>query len=275
MMQPAASPVVRSVIAGRPAPGCSASKPRATGPIFADQNTSLFFPGDHQPHTHRRVRPVHRPGRLCLEQRPALREGRCCGDRTTAYDLRTAPGNVLSPTPRRSTPAGAARSAPASNLASRRTGRLRVEYDHMFMGSDQTYNFTTPRRGWSLRNRPHPSGRRSRHRSRELPLGWPGHREVLMLPEPELASRLELEKAGLAPAFFVWLVRAVCCHLPPFPQPAIRNKPLMACNGALEIPPRSSYVPSSPIGVRSPAFPGDARPNAARSTRLEMPIWMK
>ena len=32
MMRPAARPVVRSAIAGRPAAGCSASKPRATGP---------------------------------------------------------------------------------------------------------------------------------------------------------------------------------------------------------------------------------------------------
>ena len=32
MTQPAAPPVVRSAIAGRPAPGCSALKPRATGP---------------------------------------------------------------------------------------------------------------------------------------------------------------------------------------------------------------------------------------------------
>jgi hypothetical protein len=44
---------------------------------------------------------------------------------------------------------------------------------------------------------------------------------------------------------------------------------------ALEIAPRSSYVPSSPIGVRSRPFPGDARLNAARRKRLGMPVWMK
>jgi hypothetical protein len=46
-------------------------------------------------------------------------------------------------------------------------------------------------------------------------------------------------------------------------------------HGTLEIRSRSSYVPNSPIGVRSPGFPEDARLNAARSARLEMPIWMK
>jgi hypothetical protein len=48
-------------------------------------------------------------------------------------------------------------------------------------------------------------------------------------------------------------------------------------NAALEIESRSSYVPSSPIGVRSRGHVtcGDARLNAARFKRLEMPIWMK
>jgi hypothetical protein len=44
-------------------------------------------------------------------------------------------------------------------------------------------------------------------------------------------------------------------------------------HAALEIPSRSSYVPSSPIGV-DPGPPAMRR-NAARSTRLEMPLWMK
>jgi hypothetical protein len=42
----------------------------------------------------------------------------------------------------------------------------------------------------------------------------------------------------------------------------------------LEIASRSSYVPSAPIGVRS-RFPEDTRPNAGRTTPLELPIWMK
>ena len=44
MTQPAAPPVVRSVIAGRPAAGCSVSKPRATGPTSSGSNVSLLFP---------------------------------------------------------------------------------------------------------------------------------------------------------------------------------------------------------------------------------------
>ena len=44
MTRPAASPVVRSVIAGRPAPGCSASKPRATGRTCRGSNVSVLVP---------------------------------------------------------------------------------------------------------------------------------------------------------------------------------------------------------------------------------------
>ena len=40
-MRPAAPPAARSVIAGRPAPGCSASKARATGLTSAARNISL------------------------------------------------------------------------------------------------------------------------------------------------------------------------------------------------------------------------------------------
>ena len=50
-------------------------------------NDSLLFPGfTNLPRLHESladecVWPVHRPGRLGLEQHPALREGWCCGDR--------------------------------------------------------------------------------------------------------------------------------------------------------------------------------------------------
>jgi hypothetical protein len=43
---------------------------------------------------------------------------------------------------------------------------------------------------------------------------------------------------------------------------------------ALEIRARSSYVLALPIGA-VPGIPGDARPNAARYKRMDMPIWMK
>jgi hypothetical protein len=45
---------------------------------------------------------------------------------------------------------------------------------------------------------------------------------------------------------------------------------------ALEIGARSSYVPSAPTLAFDPGFsPGDARPNTARTTRLERLLWMK
>ena len=53
-----------------------------------------------------------------------------------------------------------------------------VEYNHLFM-QDRTYSFVDAGRH-RLRRRSHQPGRRSRHRSRQLSLGWPGHREVLI-----------------------------------------------------------------------------------------------
>ena len=53
-----------------------------------------------------------------------------------------------------------------------------VEYNHLFM-QDRTYTFTTPG-GAALRHRPHPSGRRSRHRPPELQVRRPDRREVLI-----------------------------------------------------------------------------------------------
>jgi hypothetical protein len=49
-----------------------------------------------------------------------------------------------------------------------------------------------------LRKRPHPPGHRPRYRPRQLPLGWPGHREVLICAS---LQAFKLEKAGPAPAF--------------------------------------------------------------------------
>jgi hypothetical protein len=50
------------------------------------------------------------------------------------------------------------------------------------------------------------------------------------------------------------------------PAAAIAQQTVDGLHGTLEIRNRSSYVPSSPIGVRSPAVPEDARLNAARSS---------
>ena len=44
-MRPAALPAARSAIAGSPAPGCSASKDRATGADLKGSNFSALFPG--------------------------------------------------------------------------------------------------------------------------------------------------------------------------------------------------------------------------------------
>jgi hypothetical protein len=64
-----------------------------------------------------------------------------------------------------------------------------------------------------------------------------------------------------------------CCLLPP--KRLTIQQTVDGLQRALEIAVRSSYVPSSPIGVRSRPFPGGARLNAARRKRLEMPVWMK
>jgi hypothetical protein len=54
------------------------------------------------------------------------------------------------------------------------------------------------------------------------------------------------------------------CHLPPLQRN--RKQSVDDSQAALEIAPRSFYVPVSPIGV-CPGIPGDARLNAARYKR--------
>jgi hypothetical protein len=73
------------------------------------------------------------------------------------------------------------------------------------------------------------------------------------------------------PAF---LFALICCDdaCEWTPKPASQQT-VDGLNGTLEIHTRSSYVPHSPIGVRS-RFTEDARLNGA-TMRLEMPIWMK
>ena len=70
-----------------------------------------------------------------------------------------------------------------------------VEYNHLFM-QDRTHTFVDPT-GAFLAHRSHPPGRRSRHRPRQLPLGRPCDREVLIFA----FCKRTTEKAGLAPAF--------------------------------------------------------------------------
>ena len=84
-------------------------------------NPSLVSARNHQPHTPRRLRPVHRPDRLCLEQCPSVREGRRCGYRQQIRGPSHWNRNSsLTVRPRR---AGARPSVPALNMASLRIGR--------------------------------------------------------------------------------------------------------------------------------------------------------
>jgi hypothetical protein len=61
-----------------------------------------------------------------------------------------------------------------------------------------------------------------------------------------------LEKAGLAPAFLLASGQS-CCLLPP--KRRVIQQTVDGLQRALEIAARSSYVPNSPIGVRSRPFP--------------------
>jgi hypothetical protein len=53
-----------------------------------------------------------------------------------------------------------------------------------------------------------------------------------------------------------------------------RNKPLMACKEHWKSFPVLPMFRTHPL-ASDPGCSGDARPNATRSTRLELPIWMK
>ena len=159
---------------------------------FSGSNVSLVCPGFRNRTERRCVRPVHRSGRLCRQQRPALRQGRCCGDlEQLSHQHVSAARSLASPA---TTPAGAARSAPASNTPSLRTGRLASSTTTCSCRTDLQLHHAGRR---SLRHRPHPSGRRSRHRPPELPVRRPGHREVL------ISRYLRIKEApGAAPGLF-------------------------------------------------------------------------
>jgi hypothetical protein len=77
-------------------------------------------------------------------------------------------------------------------------------------------------------------------------------------------------RAGLFAGSAVPVTRGACA-LQPHPQQTVDG-----LQAALEIGARSSYVPSAPTLAFDPRFlPGDARPNTARTTRLERLLWMK
>ena len=108
-----------------------------------------------------------------------------------------------------------------------------IEYDHMFM-QDKTYTFINNGvagvAGTLFGTDTHPSGRRSGYRPHQLPLGWPGRREVLIFPT---RSRLSYERPALRRPFCL----SRYCHLLPFatglsrePVPASLENAMRATN---------------------------------------------
>ena len=102
----------------------------------------------------------------------------------------------------------------------------------------------------------------------ELPLRRPEHREVLIVAPTERTLKRPASRRPFC-------LHSDCrnlgwrCLLPPSHggfrlQSDVIQQTVDGLNAALEISDRSSYVPSSPIGVRSPALSEDARLNAAR-----------
>ena len=175
MTRPAARSVVRSAIAGRPAPGCSASKRRATGPTSRAATSAWLL---------RAFRNKSRIDAFGLftgqvgyaaNNVPVLRQGRCgrdLGQVSIVIDATNMLNGSTSDDTRWGGVVGVGLEygfAPNWSAA--------VEYDHLFM-QDRTYNFTTPG-GAVRRYRSHPSGRRSRHRPPELQVRRPGRRQVL------------------------------------------------------------------------------------------------
>ena len=142
MTRPAARSVARSAIAGRPAPVCSASKRRATGPTSRAATSACVVPGHPQPARSRRVRPVHRPGRLRRQQRPVLRQGRCGCDRRTRYRRQQRSGSALAGVTSDDTRWGGTVGV-GLEYGFAPNWSVGVEYDHLFM-QDRTYTFTTP-----------------------------------------------------------------------------------------------------------------------------------
>jgi hypothetical protein len=60
----------------------------------------------------------------------------------------------------------------------------------------------------------------------------------------------------------------------PMLQPSLQQS-VDGLNGTLEIPARSSYVPSLAPGVGSPAICGGSAPQCGAINVLGMPTWMK
>ncbi len=141
-------------------------------------------------------------------------------------------------------------------------------------GQPQLRLHGSPSAGLLLANRPHPPGCRYRHRPRQLPLGRPGRREVLIESDRLKLSIGKIRKGRPRAGLFV------CAHVRASSLPAAataqvlqpsRNNPLMVCTRHWKSLPVLPMFRAYPL-ASDPGFRGDARLNAARLTRLEMPI---
>ena len=133
------------------------------------------FASVHQPDQGRRDRSVHRPGRLCLEQRARYVKGGAAvtNDKYNGHASAASLFDSASET-RWGGAVGIGIEigfAPGWSVA--------VEYDHLFMGS-RNVNFNGTSSAAVRPHGQHPSGRRHGHRPRELHLRRPGCREVLI-----------------------------------------------------------------------------------------------
>ena len=168
----------RSVFAGRPAVGCSVSKLRATGPIFAARAPAC--------------------------SRPAIRNR----SRIDAFGLFTGQVGYAFDTALLYVKGGGARGVRSfrsgddrderrcrhgrqpKSLGWHRRRRHRICFrcrtgrlpsNTIICSCEARPRLHRSGRRSVRCSRPHPSGCRSRHRARELPLGRPGHREVLIV----------------------------------------------------------------------------------------------
>ena len=197
--RPAARSAARSAIAGRPVRCVFGVEAQGNWADFSGDNVSAVSGRRSQPHQDRRVRSVHRPGRLRLEQRAALRQGRCGRHR---QQVRHHDGRAAGYWPRPATAVGVPRLAPVSNTASLRTGRS--------ASSTITCSWTGRTSPSSVRRSAadgqHQAGRRSLHRPHQLPIRRPGDRALLSASRRSASRRIEKPRPW--PGLFIWIFAA-------------------------------------------------------------------
>ena len=211
-------------------PGCSVSKRQGDWASLKGSNVSLITARNINRSRIDDVRTVHRPGRLRLEHRAVVFQGRRGRRRRSQRHPRpTARCSQLPP----ATTAGAAPSVPASNSPSHRTGRPR---SNTTTCSSPTTTPTSPTPPAALSSVQRPYSRRCRSGvgPRQLPLGRPGRRKILIASEPHRISkrpascRLFCCLLLTAAAIFVILTRFLHANRYPLRLKTVRsNNPLM------------------------------------------------